>query len=115
MALGNGLDGGDCLPVVVPWMPPDAFDGVSLDHLRQVQAGIAEGDWRTSDQVRKGRWAGELVAAVLACDLARKADKARVKGVLRQWTDNGALKIEKRPDEDRIDRPYYAVGKWADE
>jgi hypothetical protein len=115
VSLGNGPDGGDgdSLPVVVPWSPPDAFDGVTLDHLRQVQTAIDEGDWRKDSQC--GNWAGHAVAPIFGLDTERKADKVRVSQLLNEWIKNGALNVEQRKDENRKPRPFLRVGTWADD
>lgn len=113
VSLGNGADGGDSLPVVVPWMPPDAFDGVSVSHLRAVQERLASGEYRKNVQAKP--WAGEAVADVLGLDLGRKADKARAAELLRIWEANGAIATEMKQDGRREQRPFLVVGQWADD
>ena len=112
VSLGNGADGGDSLPVVVPWSPPDAFDGVSIEDLRRVQETIATGEYRKDAQARP--WAGEAVAAALDLDVDRKQDRARVKSLLGTWLANGALRIEMKEDRKRMTRPFVVVGEWAE-
>jgi hypothetical protein len=113
--LGNGRDGGegDSIQVAVPWSPPDTFDGVTVDHLRQVQTAIAAGEWRKSDQADD--WAGNAVADVLGLDLGKASDKARVRRLLREWLDSGALAVEERKDSKSMTRPFIVVGRWADD
>lgn len=108
VSLGNGPNGGDSLPVVVPWSPPDAFEGVTLDHLRAVQAAVAGGEWRKDPQA--GEWVGKVVAGALGLDLGRSSDKSKVKGLIAVWLGNGALKIEERADQKRNLRPFVVVG-----
>jgi hypothetical protein len=110
--LGNGEHGGDSLPVVVPWSPPDTFDGVTVDHLRSVQARVAAGEWRASDQTAD--WVGHAVADVLDLDADRKADKARIKRLLAEWIRNDRLRVEKRRDCNRELRPFVVVGVPVD-
>jgi len=110
--LGNGEHGGDSLPVVVPWTPSDAFDEVSLGYLRTVQDVLATGAYRVNSQAKP--WAGEAVAQVMGLELTRPADMARVKTLLRTWTDNGALRIELKKDTKSKPRPFLLPGERAD-
>lgn len=110
--LGNGENGGDSLPVVVPWMPADPFDGVSVGHLRAVQEVLATGVYRSDIQAKP--WAGEAVAQVMGLDLTRPADKARVKTLLRDWTAKGALRVEFKRDGKSKARPFHLPGKRAE-
>lgn len=115
ISLCNGADGGDGdnLPVVVPWFPPDAFAGLTDDHLRQVQAVIAAGEWRENAQSTE--WAGKAVAEVLGLDLDEPTEKARVKLLLKDWIKTGALKVEMRPDSKSNPRQFVAVGNSVDD
>jgi hypothetical protein len=110
--LGNGPQGhGDSLGVVTAWEWPSAFGGITTDDLFRVQKAIAAGEWRQSPTA-KG-WAGSAVADVLGLDLTDQAAKAKVKSLLRTWTENKALKVVQRPDESRHDRPFIEVDQWA--
>lgn len=115
--LGNGPIGGhgDSLPVVLPWSPPDAFDGVTLDHLRRVQDKVAACDYRKDPQ--SPDWVGEAVASVLDLDVSdRKArDAARVKKLLRKWVENGVLVEASGKDEKRRERMFVRVGRPAND
>jgi hypothetical protein len=111
--LGNGPQGhGDSVGVVTAWEWPSAFGGVTTDDLFRVQKAIAAGEWRQSPTAAKG-WAGSAVADVLGLDLTDQAAKAKVKSLLRTWTENKALKVVQRPDESRHDRPFIEVDQWA--
>jgi hypothetical protein len=110
--LGNGEDGeGDSMGVVVPWSPPDAFDGVTASHLYRVQQMIDEGEWRANWQGKP--WAGEAVGTVLGIDPSTKANRLRIIKLLKDWTDNGALAIVEKKDGTRQMRPFMIVGQWA--
>jgi hypothetical protein len=115
--LGNGPIGGhgDSLPVVLPWSPPDAFSGVTLDHLVRVQAKVREVDYRKDPQ--SPNWVGEAVASVLDLDVSdRKGkDAARVKKLLRKWVENGVLVEETGKDEKRRERMFVRIGRAATE
>lgn len=112
VSLGNGADGGDSLPVVVPWSPPDAFDGVTVDCLRRVQPALSDGTYRQDHQAK--RWAGEAVADVLGMSIDKAADKARIRTLLSTWVHNGALAVVMKPDERRKEKAFLVVGEWVD-
>ena len=105
--LGNADDGGDSVGVATPWIPPDPFDEVTTEHLRQVESLIASGDYRES--VQSPDWAGHAVAEVLGLDLEDKADKAKASSILRTWIKNKALVIVKGPDAKGNLRPFVRV------
>ncbi|WP_415642691.1 AAA family ATPase [Sphingomonas antarctica] len=111
VSLGNGENGGDgdSLPVVVPWSPPDIWDDMTPDHLRRVQAAIADGEWRKSDQASD--WVGIPIAEVLGLDVERKADKSKVRKYLAEWIKGGALKEDRRKDKHGDLRPFIVVGE----
>ena len=110
--LGNGLDGGDSVGVATVWAKPDPFDGVTVDHLYQVQVQLDAGLHRADAQAND--WAGNVVAEVLGLDPHRASDKARIKQLIKTWLENGALKKEDRYIEKRREeKPCLVVGKWA--
>ena len=100
--------------MVVPWLPPDLFDGVTVEHLRRVQQAINDGEWRENVQ-SKATWAGVAVAGILGLDIDRKADRSRIAQLLKQWIANGALKIVRKADGRSEIRPYVEVGNWVDD
>ena len=122
VTLGNGsglYPEGDFVGVVTEWTPPDAFDDVTLHDLKAVQDRIAGGEYRSSDQ--SAEWAGVEVADVMGLDIgdglknaqrtgAQKAARGKVKQLLNQWIKAGALKVEKRRDGNREERPFIIVG-----
>lgn len=112
--LGNGtaLELGDSVGVVEPWVPPDPFDGLTGEHLYQVQLAIADGQWRESSQVRDGSWVGVPVAGALRLDANDPAHRSRIKRLLNTWLKEGALKVERRKDGNHESRPYVVVGRW---
>lgn len=114
--LGNGSEDrqGDNIGVVARWTPPNAFDGVTADHLRHVQRAVEDGSWKESNQAKN--WVGIAVANVMGLDPAReaKADRVRINALLRQWIASGALVVvEKRCPEKREDKKFVEVGEWA--
>ena len=105
---------GDSVGVVTRWSPPNAFDGVTADHLRSVQRAVDKGSWKESSQAKN--WVGIAVANVMGLDPDReaKADRARINALLRQWIASGALVVvEKRCPEKREDKKFVEVGEWA--
>lgn len=100
VSLGNGsglYPEGDHVGVATAWEWPDAFDGVELSDLAAVQAAIAAGEWKASDQATD--WAGYAVADALGLDPGarsnatrdQKAARAKIKGLLKSWIKSGAL------------------------
>lgn len=113
--LGNG-DGdreSDNIGVVSRWIPPETFDGISTDDLRQCQSAIDAGRWRKSNQCAD--WVGVPVAETLGLDLNSKSDKARVNRIVTEWIKNGALEVEEGKDSKSNPRPFVIVGRWADD
>jgi 5S rRNA maturation endonuclease (ribonuclease M5) len=114
VSLGNGLnDDGDNMGVVVPWSPPDAFEGVTAEHLLQVQTKVAAGKWRHDAQAKA--WVGIPVAEVihLSPDATAKSDRARINALLGTWYSTGALiKVEGKDDKSNP-RTFVEVGEWA--
>lgn len=118
--LGNDDFGGDNMGVVVPWSPPDAFDGLTADHLRRVQAAVEAGEWRADHQAKA--WVGFAIADVLGFDVvldggkpkfAKPADKARTLRLIATWIDNGALIRVEGKDERRKPVTFVEVGEPA--
>jgi hypothetical protein len=108
--LGNGVDdySGDSIAVAVPWTQPDPLDDVTPEHLESVKRAIDAGEWR--ENVQAAQWAGHAVAKVLGLDVEDKSDKRRIKSILCQMIRNGALKVERRADSTRQERPFIVVG-----
>ncbi|MDQ4419945.1 AAA family ATPase [Sphingobium sp. DEHP117] len=111
--LGNGpqnsIGNGDSVAVAETWTPPDPFDNVTPAHIAQVQALIADGEWKQNVQAAK--WAGHAVAQVLNLNADSRADQARIKIILKEWIANGVLGIERRKDGNSDERPFVVVGR----
>jgi hypothetical protein len=109
--LGNGAPGySDLVGVVVPWEWPSAFDGISPGDVLAVQKAIAAGHWKQNSQATD--WAGVAVADTLGLDLDDAPVRPRVKQLLKTWIESGALKVERRQDDTRHERPFITVGTW---
>jgi hypothetical protein len=105
--------GGDNMGVVVPWSPPDALDGVTVDHLRRVQNVVGAGEYKAHHAADD--WVGVAVASVFGLDPKDKAHKARILKMLSIWETNGALKIEERKDKNRQWKKFMVVGRAVDD
>ncbi|MCD2324984.1 helicase RepA family protein [Sphingomonas sp. IC-56] len=112
--LGNGEGAhGDNIGVVTCWSPPDAFDGISADHLLRAQRAISAGSYRENQQATD--WVGQPVGDVLGIDADSKPGKARLRQIIRTWIDNGALIVVDGKDERRKPVKFVQVGEWADQ
>lgn len=114
VSLDNGGDGeSDNIGVVIPWTPPDAFEGVTVDHLRQVQGLVVSGEYK--EHAASKPWVGEAVAEVLNLDSDNKSDRAKIGELLKTWVENGSLnRVLKRDPKKREDRWYIEVGAIAE-
>lgn len=54
---------GDSVGVVTRWTPPDAFEGITVDHLRRVQQIVAAGEYKAHHAATD--WVGNVVAEAL--------------------------------------------------
>lgn len=113
--LDNGRDDapGDSVGVAEPWSPPDAFAGMTGDHLYRVQLALAEGEHR--EDYQSPAWAGVAVAGVLKLDHTAKADRIRIRKLIETWVAEGALQVVERPDRKRNMRRWIEVGRWAND
>lgn len=122
-ALDNG-DGlypdGDWVGVPVLWERPDAFDGVTLGDLAEVQRRIADGEYRENEQASS--WVGFIVGEVLNLDVGgpkgrtreQTAARARVKSIIATWRATGALRRELRHSgRDGREVPFIVRGEAA--
>lgn len=111
--LGNGGIGlGDNVAAVAPWTLPDPFDDITTRDLAGVQKAISEGERRENAQA--AQWAGKAVATVLGLDAEKKADKSRIKSMLRTWISNGFLRVVEREDKNRDLRKWIETGDPVD-
>jgi AAA domain-containing protein len=104
------LANGDSVGVAEEWQWPDAFDGVSVDGLLEVQRALDGKELRYSDRSHD-KWAGNVVADVLGLDADR--DRKRIKKMIEAWLKSGALQKVNIKDQNRVGRPCVEVGEWA--
>ncbi|WP_182849680.1 AAA family ATPase [Pelagerythrobacter aerophilus] len=105
------LDNGDSVGVACPWQWPDSFEGVTGWHLKQVQARVADGQFRRDTQAKA--WVGNVIADV--CNLDPKKDRHRVNDILKQWIANEMLIEVEGFDANRKTRTFVEVGTWHTE
>lgn len=108
--IGLDIANGDNVGVVVAWRWPDPFAGLSAADYDAIHALLSEGDWR--EDVRATKWAGKAIAEALDLDLADRGVKASVRGIIKTWLKNGALRVEARPDAKREMKGFLCIGKW---
>jgi hypothetical protein len=102
------LANGDSVAVVVPWKFPGPLDGVTIAHMHQLRAAVAQGSYRKSALAKD--WVGNALADVLGLDV--EADAAKLKSILKIWFKNGVLREEIRKDEYWKDRKFVVPGSW---
>jgi len=102
----------DFVAVAEPWSAPDAFDGISLTDLYNVQNAVHQKALRESHQATN--WVGHEVGRVLGLNSHCDPDKKKIKHLLRTWIANGALTIDVVPDS-RAGREVKVVnaGHWV--
>jgi len=102
------LPNGDSVGVACPWQWPDAFDGVSTWHLKQVQQRVAQGRFRKD--VQSKQWVGLVVAEV--CNIDAEKGRGRIKDILKQWLATDMLREVEDMDEARRPKWFVEVGTW---
>lgn len=107
---GRDMANGENVGQLSRWEWPDSFGGMSNDDAAAILDVLHATPMRASDQCDD--WAGHAVADHMGYDLNTKADKSKVKTILKTWFDNEALEKVERADSKRNMRPYYqATGK----
>ena len=102
------LDNGDSVGVACPWQWPDVFDGLSKENTRSVQRAVDIGSFRKDP--RSSRWVGNIIATVIGMDPDK--DKAKIKGIIKQWISTDVLREVEGVDEDSKKRLFVEVGTW---
>jgi hypothetical protein len=113
--LGNApshLQFGDSVGVVTTWEWPDALEGVNGPIVDRIFDEIKGGTWRESSQ--SPDWVGVAVAQVLGLDVNKKADKARIAGMVRTWRAAGSLVVVEGKDSKGKPRPFIEVAEHAE-
>jgi AAA domain len=110
--LRNGLleAPGDLVGVVTAWQWPNHLADVSISDLADVKQAIEQAQWRQSSQSED--WIGYPIAKALKLNVENTAHKAKVKSLIKMWTNQGALIVIYEKDVHRKDRPFVQVGDW---
>lgn len=120
--LDNGDDegDGDFVGVVAPWKPTSAFDGITVQHLEEVQRRLRleRNTWRKDPKATA--WVGHLVGEVCGFMVSAEPDtedkgpgergRARATKLLKEWMRSGALSEEEGPDASRRPRFFVIAG-----
>lgn len=106
----NGQSAG----VVSVWEWPDAFAGITAADARRVRAAVDASNPPPRMNPQASQWIGYLVADVLEIDVTDKANKERVKGMIRGWIAEDVLReaVERSPRDGR-DVPICICGANA--
>lgn len=110
VSLGNGGEiapEGDDVGVVIKWKWPDPLDGVTGSDFEAAAKAIRSGKWREDAQAKA--WVGVPVAQALNLRLTDKADKAKVKGLVKIWIAAGNLVVVEEMDDKRMPKKFVQV------
>ncbi len=105
------LANGDSVGVACAWTPPDAFEGITTQHLMRIQRAVSEGRWRENAQAKA--WVGYAIAPVLNIDTDDKSGRARLRTLAAAWVREGVLERVTDLDEKRMEKDYIVVGRWV--
>lgn len=110
---GDGSRPSDNIAVLEPWTPPDAFTGVTTEHLRQVQKAVMAGEWREDSQANAwvGHAIGPIIGRVSERGKENDADRSVLRKIIAAWIENGALNIVRREDSKGVERNWVVVGE----
>ena len=110
---GIPVPNGDYVAVVDRWTPPDPFADITMDHAKQVQIALMNGqrgDWKENSQSKD--WVGNLVGQVTGIDPEDKVGKAKLKSIVRKWIDTNVLAVDHIQDKAKgRDIPIIVQGK----
>lgn len=116
--LGNGGEffgvraPGDSVGVVTAWEWPDPFENVTTADLRKAQTEVrATGPWRENVQAKD--WVGKPIARALGLDPDDKADRQKIKSLLKTWIANGMFVVVMGTNEKNRPTPFVEVGNAA--
>lgn len=105
----GGIAEGDKVGVCTTWSPPDAWDGVTGDHLLRAHKYLSDFGPQPADS-RSERWFGHAVIEMLGIPPGA-ASEAKVKAVLKGWIQSGAIKRgHARNDRAGRDIPAFIAG-----
>jgi hypothetical protein len=89
----------DNVGVVAPWVFPSALDAVTPEDVRWIRRLVRAEPDRAYHPNAKA-WIGIPLAARLRLDPEDKADRAKLKTILKTWLANGVIALERRSTPD---------------
>jgi RecA-family ATPase len=103
------LPNGDDVACVTSWKPPNAFDGITKADTEAAQKLAQGGAYRADAQADD--WFGYALGEQLGLDPRKnKADKAKLKAMIKKWRQTRVLDTELRKDENRKDKEFIVPG-----
>ena len=104
----------DRVGVVTLWQWPNPAEQFTVADLIAAQKAVREGGpWREDSQAKD--WVGRPIAEALHLDPDNKTDKAKIKGALKTWINQGTFKKVSREGADRKMHPCIEVDHEAHE
>jgi hypothetical protein len=111
VCLGNsdGIKKSDSIQVPSVFKPRKLFEGVPWADVHSIMLEIQTGQYRKDS--RSPEWIGKIMRDKLKIPDSRAGQK-RINRMLAQWVKSGAIKVTKRPDENRMEKQYYELNEW---
>jgi RecA-family ATPase len=105
----ENLPNGDGVACVTSWKPPNAFEGVTKADAEMAQKLAQGGAYRADAQADD--WFGYTLGEQLGVNpRENKADKAKLKAMIKKWRETKVLDTEWRKDEKRKDKEFIIPG-----
>lgn len=116
VGLGNGDDSGpeDNIGALQRWQAPDAFGGVTVRQLYNIQVLVEKNPDRCRKHSKSSNWVGKIVAHVLDRNLDDQGEARIIETMIRTWLSNGALRTVERQDSSRQVREFVEVGRYVE-
>jgi hypothetical protein len=103
---------GDSVGVVETWKFPDAFENITARDMETGAQLARTGEYRADSRAKN--WYGLALARALNIPLIDKPENiAKIKSIIKKWTENEVLAVEERNDEKSRRREYIVPGPKA--
>ncbi|WP_313349809.1 AAA family ATPase [Paracoccus sp. (in: a-proteobacteria)] len=89
--VGVQIGNGDEVAAIEPWQWPDAFDGITIEDVKRVQAIITAKDPPPRASVKSPDWVGYCIIDALNLDSENQGDIARAKALIKTWVKECVL------------------------
>ena len=83
------------------------------EEIIDVQLAITRGDERVRKSEQSSEWLGYLVAEICELEISDRADKARVRKIIKTWVEAERLVEVKVKNKSRQNVPAYGSGELA--